>query len=340
MSAVRVGIIGFGSIGQIHARALARCPSARLVAVAGRSAERARQVLADEAVAVHADYRDLLARPDVDLVSICTPSGLHAAQALDAIAVGKHVVVEKPLALDLEAGERVVRAARERGVLLSVISQRRFEPQNRYLKQVIASGALGRPLLAEALVRWFRDRSYYAQADWRGTTALDGGALMNQAIHVVDLLSWYMGPAARVCGATATLVHDIEAEDTAVAALRFESGALGLIAAATSTPPGLPAELNLFFERGTVAVHDAAVTRWEAPGISPPPPPEATPGSGSSDPSAIGILGHVRQWQDILAALAEGRDPFVCGEDGLASLRLVLAIYGSSASKQALSAVS
>jgi predicted dehydrogenase len=317
---IRIGIVGFGQVGRIHLEALARCPDAEVVAVSRR-----RGRPEDLTIDWHADYRELLARPDVDVVAVCTPSGEHAPQALAALEAGKAVVVEKPLALALADGERVVRTARERGLFLSVISQRRTEPACRYLKEALDAGRLGRPVLGEALVRWHRDQRYYDSAAWRGTRAMDGGVMMNQAIHAIDLLLWLCGPVAEVTGATATLVRRIEAEDTAVATLRFAGGALGVISATTATTSGLPAELNLFCERGLVSLHDAAVARWEAAGVPPPPPVEA-PGSGSADPAAIGSLGHLRQWRDILDAYREGRDPLVTGEDGLATVATILAV--------------
>jgi UDP-N-acetyl-2-amino-2-deoxyglucuronate dehydrogenase len=317
---VRVGIVGFGQIGRTHFDALKSCPDAQVVAISRRQPPSE-----DLGVAWHADYQELLHRPDVDLVAICTPSGDHAPQALAALEAGKGVIVEKPLALTLAEGDRVVRTARERGLFLSVISQRRTEPACRYLQEGIIAGRLGRPVLGEALVRWHRDQRYYDSAPWRGTRAMDGGVLMNQAIHAIDLLCWLFGPVTEVSGSTATLARRIEAEDTAVAALRFASGALGAITATTATSPGLPAELNLFWDRGLISLHDASVVRWEAPDL-PPPPADKLPGSGSANPAAIGSLGHLRQWQDIVAAYREGRDPLVTGEDALATVSTILAI--------------
>ena len=321
---IGVGIVGFGGIGQVHAAALEQCPEARVMAVARRHRDEAVAARFPR-VAWHTDYRALLRHDDIAVVAICTPNGDHVKQALDALAAGKHVVVEKPLALSLADGERVVDEAHARGRLLAVMSQRRLEPQNRYLKALLEAGTLGTPVLGETLVRWHRDRRYYDSAPWRGSRALDGGVLLNQAIHAIDLLRWFLGPVESVTGFAATRAGHTEAADTGVAALRFASGALGVIAATTAAPPGLSAELNLFFTRGQVALHDAAVARWAVPGVPPPPPSEAV-GSGRSDPAAIGILGHLRQWQDILAALREGRAPSVTGADGLATLAVILAV--------------
>ena len=174
-------------------------------------------------------------------------------------------------------------------------------------------------------------QSYYDSADWRGTEAMDGGALMNQGIHLVDLLLWLMGPVATVSAMTTTRTHQMEAEDTATAALHFTSGALGVISATTAAYPGLPAELNLFFEQGAVSIYGSEVARWEVANVAPPPDSPAAPG-GAADPKAIGMVGHLAQWQEILDELRTGREPLVTGEDASAALAVVLAVYESSQS--------
>jgi len=326
---LRVGILGYGAIGRTHHRAISECEGVDVVA-ATRSRSVAETSELDSSLTWCADAQELVDRADVDVVGICTPSGSHATLAIEALRAGKHVVVEKPLCTELESGERAVRVAEGSGLLLSVISQRRFEPQNVHLRRLLDEDALGRPILGEALVRWYRDQDYYDSAPWRGTLAEDGGVLLNQAIHVVDLLCWLLGPVAEVSAVTATLAHEMEAEDTAVATLRFASGALGVVAASTATRPGLPAELNLFFEAGAVGVHDDRVVRWDVPEPAPAPPADVGAGSGASDPAAITALGHLRQWRDIVVALREGREPSVTGEDGLATAAVVLSAYESA----------
>lgn len=326
---LRVGILGYGAIGRTHHRAISECEGVEVVA-ANRSRTDATTGELDEALTWCADAEELIDTVDVDVIAICTPSGSHATLAIDALQAGKHVVVEKPLCTELEAGGRAVRLARDSGLLLSVISQRRFEPQHIHLRGLLDKGTLGRPILGEALVRWYRGQDYYDSAPWRGTLADDGGVLLNQAIHVIDLLCWLLGPVAEVSATTATLGHEMEAEDTAVATLRFESGALGVIAASTATRPGLPAELNLFFERGAIGVHDDQIVRWEVPEPASTPPAGGGTGSGAADPAAVTALGHLRQWRDIVAALREGREPAVTGEDGLATAAIVLAAYESA----------
>ena len=324
---LRVGILGYGAIGRTHHRAISECEGVEVVAATRRRSEVASEP--DSSITWCADAQELVDRADVDVVGICTPSGSHATLAIEALRAGKHVVVEKPLCTDVENGERAVRLARDSGLLLSVISQRRFEPQNIHLRRLLDEGLLGRPILGEALVRWYRGQDYYDSAPWRGTLAEDGGVLLNQAIHVVDLLCWLLGPVAEVSATIATLAHEMEAEDTAAATLRFASGALGVLAASTATRPGLPAELNLFFEAGAVGVHDDRVVRWDVPEPA-PAPPDVGGGSGASDPAAITALGHLRQWRDIVAALREGREPSVRGEDGLATAAVVLSAYESA----------
>ena len=325
---VRVGIIGYGQIGRTHRAVVDALPDAEVVAVSRRE-----PIEKEPGLDWYADYRELLRRHDIDLVAICSPSGLHAGQALDALNAGKGVVIEKPIALSVADGQRVVALARETGRFLSVISQRRTEDAVQMLHRALGDGRMGRPVLGEALVRWSRDQRYYDSADWRGTRAMDGGVLMNQAIHAIDLLCWLFGPVESVSGATATLVRRIEAEDTAAASLRFASGALGSITATTAIYPGMPAEVNIFCERGLASLHDARVVRWDVPDLEAPAVGDM-PGSGSTDPAAIGHLGHLRQWRNIIDAYRSGDDPLVTGEDGLATIAVIAAIDESSRTGQ------
>lgn len=322
---LRIGMIGYGTIARTHHRVLHDRSDVDVVAVAKPGDSPTMEFPA----AHHPDHRALLERDDIDLVVICSPSGDHASQAAACLEAGKHVVVEKPLTLDVDAGCQAVQRAQQSGLLLSVISQRRFEPQNVILKQVIGDGRLGRPVIGEVLVRWFRDQEYYDATRWRGTAAGDGGVLINQAIHAVDLLRWFMGPVEKVSGVTTTRTHRIEAEDTAVATLCFASGALGALTATTSARPGLAAEINLFFEHGCVTMHDDRIIRWDVDFAPRPPDTSAEAGSGAASATGITLLGHRRQWDDIIDSLHHGSPPAVTGHDALGSAALVLAIYES-----------
>lgn len=325
---VRVGIVGLGSIGATHAACLAELRGeARLVAYSS-------QTMVDASVVPIGDARrvspeELLTASDVDLVVIAGPSNLHGEHTLAALRGGKGVIVEKPLATTAAAAREVVATWRDAGVVGSVMAQRRLEAQHLELKRLLDGGELGRPLLAQVDVCWWRPPEYYSQAPWR-TQPPGGGVLMNQALHSVDLLVWLLGPAAEVAAINGNLAHDLVCEDSSVAAVRFRSGALGSIVATTATPPGSPATLRLFTDRGAVELDHAVITRWDMPGV---PRPEATEHivSGAADPAAIGIAGHLAQWRDVLAAMREGRQPAISLADGLDVVELIDAIYVADA---------
>ena len=217
------GIVGAGMVARYHARAIAETPGARLAAICRADASRADEAAAELGVPCEASLEALLERPDVDAVCLCTPSGLHAEQALAAARAGKHVLVEKPMALRLADADAMIAACRDAGVRLGVALQRRTDPASRALHDAIRAGELGSLVLGTATVPYFRPQSYYDSAAWRGTWSLDGGgALMNQGIHLVDLLLWLMGGEAEVVGASGGVAqHEIEVEDCVVAALRF-----------------------------------------------------------------------------------------------------------------------
>ncbi|MGC3954397.1 MAG: Gfo/Idh/MocA family oxidoreductase, partial [Propionicimonas sp.] len=269
-----------------------------------------------------------LLRSDADLIVIATPSNLHGEQALAAIAAGKGVVVEKPIATTAAQGRELVGAWRRAAVFGAAIAQRRLEPQHLAIKALLDSGELGVPRLAEVSVCWWRSPEYYAQAPWRALPP-GGGVLMNQALHNVDLLVWLLGEADQVAALTGNLAHDLRCEDTAVAAVRMKSGALATITASTAAPPGRAAGLRLYTDRGYVALDHSSIVEWEFPGIEPPAVATAAV-SGAGDPSAIGVVGHLAQWRDIAEAIAEGRQPAVTLADGLASIELIDAIYRAS----------
>jgi UDP-N-acetyl-2-amino-2-deoxyglucuronate dehydrogenase len=261
-------IIGCGMIARFHARALTEVPNARVVALADSEVARAHKLAGELGLGedrVYAELPPLLARRDVDVVIVATPSGVHMEPAVAAAEAGKHVVVEKPLEITLERCDRIIEACDRHRVQLCTIFPSRFADANRALKAAVDAGRFGRLTLGETTCKWWRSQAYYDQGGWRGTKALDGGgALMNQAIHNVDLLAWMMGPATHVCGFAGTLAHErIEVEDTAVACLRFASGAVGVIEATTSVHPGLPKTIAIHGDRGTAVIEQEDVLRWE-----------------------------------------------------------------------------
>lgn len=322
---VGVGILGLGGIGLTHARAVRElAPDLRLRAFSGGSAAQVKEAGWSEAVQVEPD--ELASTPGVDVVAVCSPSELHAQHTMAALHAGRHVVVEKPLALEVSDAEQIVALATERDAVAAVISQRRLEPEYAALQEALASGALGQIRLATTQVHWWRDEAYYQAAPWRTAMAGGGGSLMNQGVHNVDLLRWLCGPVAEVTAQYGTLAHAMDAEDTTVATLRFASGALGMISTSTATPPGSPATVTLHTDRGVVELGQGEVVRWDVDGV-PAPTGASGIGSGAADPRAIGIAGHVQQWRDVLTAIRTGAAPVVSAADGAETVRLLCAVY-------------
>lgn len=333
---VGVGVLGLGTIGTSHARALRELSTqARLVAFSGGDQQRAADAGWPQATQVAPD--DLWQTEGVDVIAICSPSDRHADQALAALRAGKHVLVEKPLALTVAEAEQIVALAAERGLVLSVMSQRRLEPEYATVKRMLAAGELGAVRLATTHVHWWRDEEYYAAAPWRSLMDAGGGSMMNQGVHNVDLLNWLCGPVEQVTAQFGTLGHQMDAEDTTVATARFAGGALGMISTSTATPPGAPATVTLHLDRGTIELGQGQVHRWE---IDVPLPEfaqdDAGAASGMSDPSAIGVAGHVSQWRDVLESIRDGRTPAISGRDGADTVRLISAIYESARTGRAV----
>ena len=331
-------IVGAEMIAHKHAAAIAQTPGARLVAVSRSDTARCREAAAQFGVPCETDYQALLARSDVDVVCICTPSGMHAQQAIDAARAGKHILVEKPMALALADADAMIAACDAAGVQLAVAFQRRTSPSFDAIPAAIAAGDLGRLTLGSVTLPYYRPQSYYDSAAWRGTWALDGGgALMNQGIHLVDLLLWFMGDVVEVQAASATLSHRIEVEDCVAATLRFANGALGSVVATTAAAPGFPHRVEVYGDGGSVQIEGDRIVRWEggkARALLASRQDEAAPmaGNAGADPAAIGAEAHARLIGDLVAAIREGRPPLVSGREGRRSLALVLAIYEAARS--------
>lgn len=327
---IRVGLVGCGAISTQHLEAIQAAEGLELTGVVSASADRAKTVGTRWGVPWFTRLEDLLGRDDVDLVTICTPSGLHPGQALAALRSGHHVVVEKPIALSVADADAVVREGRERGLVVATISQRRFEPAIRALREAVEAGALGRISLIIAEGLYYRPQSYYDSAAWRGTRDLDGGVLMNQAIHMVDLIRWIGGPVTSAAGHVATLGHRMEAEDTATASLRFRNGALGEIVATTCANSEFPTELRIYGDRGHVRIIGEAASEWDVPGIPAPAGPAeepVAPGTGATQTWGTNAVGYLRQYRDLVEAIRTGRPPEVTGEDGRNAVEIVTAAY-------------
>jgi UDP-N-acetyl-2-amino-2-deoxyglucuronate dehydrogenase len=347
--AVRFAIVGPGKVAQLHADALARIPGATLAAVVGRNEARAETLAGPHHAATHRTLESLLDRGGVDAVILCTPHPLHAEQAIEAARAGLHVVVEKPMALEPADAERMLAAARDTGVVLSVISQRRWYEAVRRVKDAIEAGRIGVPGLASVEVLGWRGPEYYAMDAWRGTTAGEGGGvLVNQAIHQLDLVTWLLGPAIEVDGWVANVNHpQIEVEDSAVAVVRFAGGALATIMASNSQRPGLYARIHVHGSSGAsvgvetdggsvfvAGVSLPSIARndlWTIPGEE--DGPAAWEDADRATLAAVDIASyyHELQLRDVVVAIREGRPPAVTGADGLRAVDLMAAIYRAAA---------
>lgn len=327
---IHIGLIGSGNITQTHARAVAAIPGAAVAAIYGTNP----QTVAALASAHHAkpftDFRAFLDYKPLDLVILGTPSALHADQGIAAAQGGLHVLTEKPLDISTEKADALIAAAERAKVKLGVIFQDRLKPDVPRLKRWLEQGLLGKILLVDAQVKWYRPPDYYSNSKWRGTFALDGGgALINQAIHTVDLMLYLLGDVTGVQARTATLLHKIEAEDTAVATLEFANGAAGTFLATTAAYPGYPRRLAITGTEGTVVLeHDRIV----AADLRTRPGDFASSGPGDSNQSASSaavtdISGHRAILENFLQAIASGTQPICNGPEGRRSLALVESIY-------------
>lgn len=332
---IRLGVIGMGFIGMFHCDALQSVPEAHLVAVAD-SARTPNLKKAQEKfnVMVYDKPDELLRRPDIDAISLGVPSGLHGDLTVKAAARKKHVLTEKPIEITMEKADEMIKACRDNKVKLGVISQRRWDPGMKELKAAVDSGKLGKMIMGEAYVKWYRDQNYYDSSNWKGTWKYDGGgALMNQGVHMVDQLQWVMGDVTEVTAQIATLGHkNIEVEDIAQAMLKFKNGAVGTLIATTAVYPGMDERLEITGDKGTMIMNKNRITFREIVGDAKKETADDVPdrGSGAADAQAITNEGHVAQMRDFCQAILLGREPMITGEDGRKPLEIILAVYESA----------
>lgn len=331
---INFAILGPGIVAEFHQQGIEANAGAgaRLAAVSHYNPDRFEAITAKFGVPCLTEA-EMLAHPQVDVVVICTPSGQHAKQAIAAAQAGKHVLVEKPMALSLADADTMIDACRQAGVKLGVVLHRRTEPLNQKIFQALQAGDLGQLTLGLISMPYYRPQDYYEWADWRGTWAQDGGGvLMNQGIHIVDLLVWYMGDPVAVQAQASTLQRRIEVEDTLTALLRFENGALATITATTTAAPGFSNRLELYGTRGGIQIQGDTAERWDLtdPGqttVEPPPLGKNIEAGAGGDPRAVGVGGFTAIYQDFIQAIRDDRPPLVDGREGRRSLATVLAIY-------------
>ena len=333
MKKLKFAIVGTGNVSNDHISALKKVEGAELTHIWGRNKEAVKALAAKHNIHWTHDYSEILNNPEIDVIDIVLPSGLHARFGIQAAKAGKHVVVEKPIDVSLDKAKALIGECKKQGVTLSVISQRRFSEAMQRLYHYVVSGKFGKLLQGDAYIKWYRSQEYYDSAEWRGTYALDGGgAFINQGIHYIDMLLWLMGPVKSVCARTRKAIHNIEVEDTGIAMLEFAGGAQGVIQASTALFPGQPARLEIHGTKGTVIFQDDEIIFRHFEGEE-PFSAAAGPDKGSaSDPTATNNELFVRQFEDIVAAIDGKTRPQVSGEEAYNALQLVLAIYMSSAS--------
>ncbi|MEM1601832.1 MAG: Gfo/Idh/MocA family oxidoreductase [Candidatus Bathyarchaeia archaeon] len=340
---VRFGIIGTGVGANFCANGLALIANeglSELVAVASQREEKARDFASKWGLKYwYTDYRKMLREAPIDAVIISTPHYQHYPMAMDAIESGKHVLVDKPMAISLREADEMIMAAKRSNVKLGVNLQSRFDPTIRKVKEAADSGRFGQLIMGEAVVEWFRTKEYYAESPWRGRWATEGGgALINQAIHTIDLLVWIMGQPKYLWAQMGTFAHEIEVEDLAAAVIRFENGAIGVIQGSTAIYPGLPTRLEIHGTKGTAIIEGEVLKRWSIAGE------EEIVSEGVKEglkswvrPELVPATNHASLLRDFAKAIIENKEPAVNGPEGRRSLEVIMAIYESARSNRVIS---
>jgi predicted dehydrogenase len=339
-NSIGFGILGPGVVADYHHQAIQANADlgARLVAVGHYRPDRFEEIRANFGVPC-VNEAELLAHPEIDVVCLATPSGQHATQAVAAAQAGKHVLVEKPMALTLADADGMIEACQQAGVKLGVVFQRRYEPHFKQIHQAIQAGNLGQLTLGVITIPYYRPQSYYNSAEWRGTWALDGGGvLMNQGIHLVDLLVWYMGDPIEVQAYADTLSRGIEVEDTLAATLRFANGSQATITATTTAAPGFPHRVELYGRQGAIQVEGDVIGRWtlaqpETAVVIPPEVGGQADAGAGGDPRGEAPTAHMALFRDFIQALLNDTPPAIDGAEGRRSLATVLAIYRAAGLK-------
>lgn len=336
MKTLGFAIAGSGMVAGVHATALQEIPEANLIGVWSHTPAKTQKFADQYQIHNYQSYEQLLRNPDIQVVILCLPSGYHGDYGERAAASGKHVVVEKPIDITIAGAKNLIEACRKNEVKLSVIFQYRFTSAAQKIRQAINQGLLGKLILGDAYVKWYRSPEYYKSNTWRGTKSIDGGgALMMQAIHTIDLLQWMMGGIKNVTGFIKTSIHKIEVEDLGVAAVEYLSGAVGVIEGATAIQPSFKERIEIHGEKGSIILEGGNIREWKVEGCNELDyVDEQKIIYGSTSSPAISHVNHKAQLQEIISAIQENREPLVNGEEGLKSVQIVLGIYESSEKKQ------
>jgi UDP-N-acetyl-2-amino-2-deoxyglucuronate dehydrogenase len=325
----RFVLVGSGNIANTYVQALRGVKAASLVAVVSRSGARPTRMASGESVEVKASLRDVTS--PFDAVILATPPGLHHQGALEAAALGRHVLTEKPLAITTEGADQAIAACRSAGVTLGCCYQRRLSPDNASVRKMVVEGTLGRVLAADLAVKFYRGQDYYDSGAYRGTWTVDGGgAFMQQASHQADLYGWFFGRPALVRAAAGTLAHRMESEDHGAAILVHDNGMIGTFVASTVARPGFPPRLEIHAEAGSVVLENDTVTHWLVPDIPNPSRPSSEPihsGAGAGGAAVADTSGHEAILTDFIRAVREHRPPVAGGEEARLATELIVEIY-------------
>lgn len=334
---VGFGIIGAGMIASLHAEALQNLPNCRLAGVFDPVLPAAKALAEKFNCRCFASLTEMLDSEEINAVTVATPSGLHGEICIAAANAGKHILCEKPLEINLARVDAILEACERNHVLLSPVFQTRFSRPVQLVKKAVDQGRFGQMLFAGMQMHWFREESYYSNSNWRGTWAMDGGgALMNQAIHMIDLLLYLNGEPEEVFAFSGTKTHDIEVEDNLCAAIRYRNGAFGTIEVSTSCAPGFPRKLEFAGSQGSVAFEESFLTRWEF--VEKLPEDEEIAGElvlhsdnrgGGSSPGNISSAGHAAQLNDLAASILTGKELLLDGKEGRRAVELICGIYDS-----------
>ena len=336
MKPVGFAIAGSGMVADVQATALQEIEEARLIGVWSYTPGKTKKFADQYHIKGYQSYEDLLRDHDVQGVIVCLPSGYHAEYGVKAAASGKHVIVEKPIDISIHKARSLIEECRKNQVKLSVIFQYRFTPAARKIREAIDQGLLGKLILGDAHVKWYRSPEYYLSNPWRGSKAIDGGgALMMQAIHTIDLLQWFMGGVKSVMGTVKTFIHKIDSEDLGVAAVEYVNGAVGVIEGSTAIQPSFKERIEIHGEKGSIILEGGSIKEWKVEDCNEADYVDAQKVVyGSSSSPAISHVNHKAQLQNIIHAIRNNQEPLVNGEEGLKSLQIVLGIYRSSENGQ------
>ena len=328
---LQFGIVGCGMIARYHAVAIRQTPRCSLLGACSKTYASTETFSKEVDCIPFESYDAMLAHPELDVVVICSSSGEHFRQAKAALEAGKHVIVEKPMCLTMGDADALVELDKQYPQTVCVISQSRFSDAAMAIKAAIDAGSFGKMVSASLMMRYYRSQAYYDQAPWRGTVAGDGGGvLMNQGIHGIDLLCHFMGKPVGVTGYARTMLRDIEVEDTAAAAIEFESGAIATLDATVCSQPSFSKKFILCGEKGTVVMEEDAILSWSLPVECPIPLGAKSGNSASADPKGISVAYHLREYADFVGHVLDGKPLMLDADQGRMPLGVILGVYESS----------